>query len=42
MIGFPVTYYYRLLQEICVIISWKEWIIFILEGLEEVANKTPI
>lgn len=34
--------YYRLLKEITVKGNWEEWILFILQGIEETANETLI
>lgn len=34
--------YYRLLQEVTVKGNWEEWILFILQGIEETANETLI
>ncbi|WP_341442916.1 Fic family protein [Oxobacter pfennigii] len=34
--------YYRLLQDIMVKENWEEWILFILQGIEETANETLI
>lgn len=34
--------YYRLLQEVTVKENWEEWILFILQGIEETANETLI
>jgi Fic family protein len=34
--------YYRLLQEVRIKRNWEEWILFILQGVEETANETLI
>lgn len=34
--------YYRLIQEVTVKGNWEEWILFILQGIEEAANETLI
>lgn len=33
------AYYYRLLQEVRTKNSWEEWIFYMLEGIEQTANK---
>ncbi len=32
--------YYRLIREVCTLNNWKEWILFILAGIEETAVET--
>lgn len=34
--------YYRLLQEVTIKNNWEEWILFILQGIEETANETLV
>jgi Fic family protein len=36
------TAYYRLLQEVRTVVNWEEWILYILDGVEQTAEETLI